>query len=74
MTFDADGDVDAVLTVLWCPIQVLNTLKDGGSLRPPTDPLDDPFFATELAAQDAVIDELRAGRGLRSADRGIRRS
>ncbi|MDC7803767.1 hypothetical protein PP359_07555 [Sphingomonas sp. BLCC-B65] len=70
----SDPDPDDVLTALWAPVDVLNTIKHGGALRPETDPLDDAFFADELAAQAAVIADLEAQAALTSADRRIHRS
>lgn len=74
LSLEVKGDLGAAVTVLWMPIQVLNTIKAGGSLRASNDPIDDPFFAPELAAQKTVIDVLGAGADLRSTDRAIHRS
>ena len=69
-----DPDPTDVLTALWAPVDVLNTIKHGGALRPETDPLDDAFFAEELAAQAAVIADLQSQARLTGADRRIHRS
>lgn len=69
-----DPDPVDALTALWAPVDVLNTITHGGALRPETDPLDDAFFAEELAAQAAVIADLQAQEPLTSADRHIHRS